>query len=741
MAWDTGKRTVPSVGGMIDNERNTVPVPTTQDTLALRTVEKKRGEAEVNGMNGLALQDHVMNDLSLQVKNERKNECMQRFNDVLKVNGRSCDEFSLVDIQDATDQISVASRFSLPNSIKFFQFLMAPRFIMEILLNGHFPQLLGPVPSMFRRNNKSYYEHQDYVNEYFVQMEKDKKIRFVSYKPWIVNPLQVAIQPNKKRVILDCSRLNEYIIAPKFKLDDFKVGLVYFKKGGWMINFDLKDGYHHVKMSAEFSEYLGFMLETRKGKRYGVCDVGMFGVSDMPWLFTKINRVLVKHWRSEGMAVAVYLDDGWTCEEDYEGCMRNSIHIRQDLKRFGAVWNVKKSTWVPTQRIEWIGFVWDSKLGCISLTDKRVTKIKSACENLLVRPTCTPRELAACVGKILSGLPVFGNCARLTTRYSQMMVAESQYWDETLEISLLVKKELRFWLQNVDQYNLRDCFRDGKPTVFKLVEGDASATGCGSILRNGTLIHIAARKFSSWERERSSAWRELCNIHFTLVTFVDKISCSSAKFLVDNQASARIVEIGSMDDELQWFASEIFKLCLQNCISLKVQWIPRELNKEADAVSRMADVLDTDDWAITQQFVNILEAKWGKFTLDAFFNYYNKKNEKFYSLFYTPGTAGCDAFTYDWSSEFSLLVPPVASVGRIITHLRLCEAKGVLVVPKWPSAAFWPLLWSYKAAILDVLQVKGQKILMQGMNENSIFGSNSFQGDMLAILMDFRKAY
>ena len=80
------------------------------------------------------------------------------------------------------------------------------------------------------------------------------------------------------------------------------------------------------------------------------------------------------------------------------------------------------------------------------------------------------------------------------------------------------------------------------------------------------------------------------------------IKSSSVKFLVDSQSAARIVETGSMKDDLQWFATEIFHICYLNSISLKVEWIPREENKLADWASREADLLDIEGWGLTTSF-------------------------------------------------------------------------------------------------------------------------------------------
>ena len=62
----------------------------------------------------------------------------------------------------------------------------------------------------------------------------------------------------------------------------------------------------------------------------------------------------------------------------------------------------------------------------------------------------------------------------------------------------------------------------------------------------------------------------------------------------------------------------------------------------------------------------------------------------------------------------------------------------LLVVPVWTSAPFWPVLKNHFISyIWDFMVVKGAKVLEQGLNKNSIFGTNSFQGDVLAVKLVF----
>ena len=61
-----------------------------------------------------------------------------------------------------------------------------------------------------------------------------------------------------------------------------------------------------------------------------------------------------------------------------------------------------------------------------------------------------------------------------------------------------------------------------------------------------------------------------------------------------------------------------------------------------------------------------------------------------------------------------------------------------LVVPSWPSANFWSLIFSlYKSFVIDYKTFSGQRVLMHGRNTNSLLGSRQFKGDVLAIRFKF----
>ena len=85
--------------------------------------------------------------------------------------------------------------------------------------------------------------------------------------------------------------------------------------------------------------------------------------------------------------------------------------------------------------------------------------------------------------------------------------------------------------------------------------------------------------------------------------------------------------------------------------------------------------------------------RFGPFTIDRFADNVNTKVRRFNSRFYCPETENVDAFTEDWARENNWLCPPISLIGCVIRHLRICRAKGTLLIPVWQSAYFWPIIY------------------------------------------------
>ena len=105
--------------------------------------------------------------------------------------------------------------------------------------------------------------------------------------------------------------------------------------------------------------------------------------------------------------------------------------------------------------------------------------------------------------------------------------------------------------------------------------------------------------FPAEEVNYNSTRRELITILYSLQAFGSKLHNCSVKCYTDSQATAKIVEVGCMKTVLQQIAYHIFSHCLENNIDLRIEWIPREFNRQADFISRIRDCYG---WQVTQEF-------------------------------------------------------------------------------------------------------------------------------------------
>ena len=138
---------------------------------------------------------------------------------------------------------------------------------------------------------------------------------------FVVNPLTVSVNAKgKTRLVLDLRHVNQFVEKQKVKFEGVKEGLEYARQKQYMIKFDLRSGYHHIDIHSEFQKYLGFSWEIEGKRRYFEFTVLPFGLSSAGHIFTKVVRVSVKYWRSFGVPIVVYLDDGWVCA-DYNSCL------------------------------------------------------------------------------------------------------------------------------------------------------------------------------------------------------------------------------------------------------------------------------------------------------------------------------------------------------------------------------------------------------------------------------------
>ena len=329
-----------------------------------------------------------------------------------------------------------------------------------------------------------------------------------------------------------------------------------------------------------------------------------------------------------------------------------------------------------------------------------------------------------------------GNLCKLMTKNLHRALDCRAGWESSVILDLPSRKELIFWRENLLRLNSRPLSEDVRP-VTRIAYSDASSLGCAAYLSMDD-FPVAHKNWDPLEMSQSSTWRELHCVYFALQSFALRLSNSSVKWFTDNQAVPIIVDSGSMKEELHKLSVDIFYVTRDYNIDLDVEWIPRSLNDKADYLSK---IVDCDDWKVKDCYFYALTSYWGQCSVDCFASSKNCKVPRFYSRFYNPYCLGVDSFAFSWAGEFCWLVPPVTLVTRVIRHVCLCKCKGILVIPYWPSAPFWPLLvdsqGSFNLFVIDYLFVEnGKDVFLHGSNKNAIFGSENFSTPVLFLLLD-----
>ena len=297
------------------------------------------------------------------------------------------------------------------------------------------------------------------------------------------------------------------------------LGLLVNPAQYWMFSFDIKSGYHHIDIHASDQQLLGFALVFDSNLRYFVFTVLPFGLYTGPYIFTKVIRPLVKHWRSKAIRIVVYLDDGLGASSTFDAETKQSLSVRAYLVASGFVPNCDKCQWSPTQQLTWLGLDWDLLNQVLKIPARRVTRLLTEIEALADHTKCkttiTARKLASVAGLIMSNSLVFGNICKLMTKAMYRKIESRQLWHSKLILDNHVQQELDFWRKEVNRLNFRFISAD-LPSPSRFVYSDASSTGCAAYIALDE-SPIFQKIWTDLEMKQSSAWQELQCINLALL--------------------------------------------------------------------------------------------------------------------------------------------------------------------------------------------------------------------------------
>ena len=293
--------------------------------------------------------------------------------------------------------------------------------------------------------------------------------------------------------------------------------------------------------------------------------------------------------------------------------------------------------------------------------------------------------------------------------------------------------DLRRWIEQLE----KDVTSGQEEATQRIVKRLKDTGYGGYMVEHGW--HTAHGQWLPQEACQSSTWQELRAVRKVLESLSDKLKNQRVCWFTDNQNVVRILTTGSRKPALQIEALAIFKNSISSQIRIEPEWIPREKNQQADFVSR---IIDYDDWSLHPNLFKLLDKAWGPHTIDRFASYFNAQLPRFNSRLWNPGTEAVDAFTCDWHAENNWWCPLVYLVPRVLGHALMTHAYGTLLVPQWPSAPFWPMLFAkgskFSEGIVSSMEIdKADIVICPGRS-----GSGLFKGrpntNLLAVRLNFQ---
>ena len=117
-------------------------------------------------------------------------------------------------------------------------------------------------------NNALARKNLDFVTSEISELLSSGRIREVSHNDvHTINPLSVANNGEKLKLILDLRHVNQLLRVPKIKFEDIRtIRDQYNQQSDNLFKFDIKPGYLHIDILAKHQQYLArLQMENRGG--------------------------------------------------------------------------------------------------------------------------------------------------------------------------------------------------------------------------------------------------------------------------------------------------------------------------------------------------------------------------------------------------------------------------------------------------------------------------------------------
>lgn len=585
-----------------------------------------------------------------------------------------------------SESANVCKSGCLPLYLPEWRKITKDSFILNIIRGYQLPfttmpnQIIepSPIPMSSSDENKVTEAIGKLLAQGAIKKSPEEKGQFIS------NVFSVPKSDGSVRLVINLKPLNEFIVAPHFKMEDYRTAAALLRPTDYMAVVDLKQAYHSVAVCGQHQKFLKFRW---KETLYQFTCLP-FGLNIAPYIFTKIMRPVLAVLRKQGLLSVNFLDDTLLIGNTEHACSENAGATVKLLKQLGFTINEEKSQLIPSTRVKFLGYIFNTLSYTISLPDDKVEKINS--KLLLIRDSATPS--IQCVAELIGMLTAA--CPAVT--YGSVYVKQLEYdknralklnqddYSKLLVLSEQSRSDILWWLRSVS--GTHRCLRRDKYDI--VVTTDASSTGWGG----EAFGKQTSGTWSASEAKLHINELELLAVYFCLQSLVVGsalnilVRCDNTTAIsyINNQGGCRASGCNKL-------ARQIWKWAEENNHHIYVSYINTKVNVIADSLSR--EEQDSSDFMLKRKYFDKICKALGYPKVDLFATRLTKQCPLFVSWNPDPESMSVDAFTITWSS-LSYAFPPFCLIPRVLKKLIEDKADVIVVAPDWSAQAWYPLYMS-----------------------------------------------
>jgi len=614
------------------------------------------------------------------------------------------------------------------------EILKMPAHLVKILKEGYKPKLSRLVPRYFENNNKSALDNAGFVRQKIDEWLQAGFAEEIPAAAYCNNPLSVAqkydpVQDKiKLRPVLDLSRhFNDCVEDQPVQLDDLSRTEFMLEPNDFIIVFDLKNQFCHVRLHPEVKKYFGFSFADDSGRiRFYQFRVMIYGFKTAVAVVTKLLAPVKAYLHKLGVRNSIYVDDGKTCGRTAAETYWKQVLVLTVVQLGG--WSVQweKTDFSPVQKLCHQGVIIDTVNMRYSAVEEKVILLQGLLKIVIANAEAGRVEqakvLALVLGKTISFLRSHGPIVQVLSRAAQHQLGQAVFhrgWETTILLHSGCIAEFRLLFDALTQFNGQfiphagggaavelekirqfcDLVRYSTVELPNLFVSDASDTAAFVYRADGTFQCVTEFSFDEEQRTCGSGLRELLAVRLMLQNEPDyfrRLAGQKVYWQTDSQNCFGFLIRGSRKPHIQAVVREIKLLEKSFDILLIPVWTPRSHERIVIAVLGSKFSLSTDEWSVARPALWAMLYRIEMFpSVDAFATQYNCICPCFFSRSFDSLSAGTNFFLQPLNvSDVYFCCPPVSLIIPVFRRMQNSPGvKFVLIVPDWPAQCFWPVLF------------------------------------------------